>query len=303
MNSLNFLKQAKLADQLGNFRLADSLYNRAIRTVVASAFDRALIEALEKAGIKAGEKASLEAVEEAVAGAIMTAIRTGESAEFRILAKEAGLSDETIQFYIESAYKERKFNPETAKRISRLLESKLNSEESIFERMMKDVPPKETPPKDTPPIETPPSKSGLDKIKDVGSKLKDSAKQRIDSLMKNPGAKKLLKVAGIIALVGASGWYFVSVNGEPVSDEEVENALSGSEMYDLRMQAKLPSGVSQQEFQGEKAQKFVTENKDKFTNQRDFYNAALGAGDKNFANSVIAIVKKDLSLPVESEKA
>lgn len=298
MNSLNFLKQAKLADQLGNFRLADSLYNRAIRTVVASAFDRALIEALEKAGIKAGEKASLEAVEEAVAGAIMTAIRTGESAEFRILAKEAGLSDETIQFYIESAYKERKFNPETAKRISRLLENKLNSEESIFERMMKDVPPKETPP-----IETPPSKSGLDKIKDVGSKLKDSAKQRIDSLMKNPGAKKLLKAAGIIALVGASGWYFVSVNGEPVSDEEVENALSGSEMYDLRMQAKLPSGVSQQEFQGENAQKFVDENKGKFTSQRDFYNAALGAGDKNFANSVIAIVKKDLSLPVESEKA
>ena len=48
MNSLDFLKQAQLADNLGYFRLADQLYKKASRTITASAFDRALFEALEK---------------------------------------------------------------------------------------------------------------------------------------------------------------------------------------------------------------------------------------------------------------
>jgi hypothetical protein len=283
MNSIDILKQAELADKLGNFRLADSLYNRAIRTVVASGFDKALIESLEKAGIKAGETVTYDAIGRVLLNAIESALVKGEAAELRLLLKEAGVADDAIEQIVKDALENKKaMSPELFQNIAKQLEKNLNSSTSIFNRM---------------------KPNAIDKIKDVASKVKDSAKQRLESLMKNPGAKKKLLAAGIIGTVGAAGWYFVSVNGEPVSDEEVENALSASEMYDLRMQAKLPSGVSQQEFQGEKAQKFVTENKDKFTTQRDFYNAALGAGDKNFANSVIAIVKKDLSLPVESEKA
>jgi len=278
MNSLDFLKQAQLADRMGNFRLADKLFNKASRVVFASAFDKALLEALEKAGIKAGERASLEAIETALADAIMIAIRTGESAEFRILAKEVGLNDEAISKLISDARAERRFDPNIVKRMARILESKLNSEESIFNRMIRDAP--ETPIKENP------FKKGLTK-----------GKEYWDKLMSKPNAKKLLAFVGITAVAGYAGWQFVKANGEEASDEEVENALSGSEMYDLRMQA------GQQQGQNEKAQAYVDANKGKFTSQRDFYNAALGAGDKNFANDVIALVKKDLDLPIEPTKS
>lgn len=278
MNSLDFLKQAQLADRMGNFRLADKLFNKASRVVFASAFDKALLEALEKAGIKAGERASLEAIETALADAIMVAIRTGESAEFRILAKEVGLNDEAISKLISDAHAERRFDPNIVKRMARILESKLNSEESIFNRMIRDAP--ETPIKENP------FKKGLTK-----------GKEYWDKLMSKPNAKKLLTLAGITAVVGVTGWAFIKANGEEASDEEVENALSGSEMYDLRMQA------GQQQGQNEKAQAYVDANKGKFTSQRDFYNAALSAGDKNFANDVIALVKKDLDLPIEPTKS
>jgi len=196
----------------------------------------------------------------------------GESAELRLILKEAGVEDDMIEQIVKDAVNGKALESELAKRIAQDLEKNLNSSTSIFNRMK-------------------PSLS--DKIQEVGSKITGGIKQRIDALMKNPGAMKRLKAAGIIAMVGGAGWYFVTVNGDPVSDEEVENALTGSEMYDLRMQA------GQQQTQNEKAQAYVDANKGKFTSQRDFYNAALGAGDKNFANSVIAIVKKDLDLPIE----
>jgi hypothetical protein len=78
---------------------------------------------------------------------------------------------------------------------------------------------------------------------------------------------------------------------------------SPDQMYNLRMKAKTPSGVSQQELQGDKAQKFFNDNKDKFKSQREFYDAAWAAGDQNLANSVIALVKKDMpNLPREPVK-
>ena len=269
MNSINFLKQAELADNLGNFRLADQFYNRAARTVIAN---KALIEALEKAGLKAGEKATYKNAVKALINSLQAAMAKGESAELRLILKEAGVEDDMIEQIVKDAVNGKALESELAKRIAQDLEKNLNSSTSIFNRMK-------------------PSLS--DKIQEVGSKITGGIKQRIDALMKNPGAMKRLKAAGIIAMVGGAGWYFVSVNGDPVSDEEVENALTGSEMYDLRMQA------GQQQTQNEKAQAYVDANKGKFTSQRDFYNAALGAGDKNFANSVIALVKKDLDLPIE----
>lgn len=291
MNSINFLKQAQLADQMGNFRLADKLYNKAARVVISGSYDRALIEALERAGIKAGERATLEAVENALADAIMVAIRTGESAEFRLLSKEIGLEDDVVNRLISEVHAERKVDPNLIKRMARILESKLNSEESIFKRMLRDTP--DVPPKDTPPIDTPPIKTPVDKIKDTYGNIK----QKISALMKKLGpktAKQLLILAGIVAVASGTGWVFMKLNGEEASDEEVENALSGSGMYDIRMKA------GQQQAQNEKAQAYVDANKTKFTSQRDFYNAALSAGDKNFANDVIAIVKKDLELPIEN---
>jgi hypothetical protein len=273
MNSLDFLKQAQLADRMGNFRLADKLFNKASRVVFASVFDKALLEALEKAGIKAGGTISREAIVKFFLQSVEAAIVRSETRELNLLLREAGLSDETIEKIIKEAVESKKAPSEAiALQVVANLEKNLNSSTSIFNRMK-------------------PSLS--DKIQEVGSKITGGIKQRIDALMKNPGAKKMLKAAGIIAMVGGAGWYFVSVNGDPVSDEEVENALTGSEMYDLRMQA------GQQQGQNEKAQAYVDANKGKFTSQRDFYNAALGAGDKNFANSVIAIVKKDLDLPIE----
>jgi hypothetical protein len=270
MNSINFLKQAELADKLGNFRLADQLYHRAVRTVTAN---KALLEALEKAGIKAGEKATFGTAARALLDSLGAAMTKKESVELRLILKEAGVTDEMIEKIVKDAVENGKApEAEFVKRIAQDLEKNLNSSTSIFERM---------------------KPSFSNKIQEVGSKISEGTKKRIDALMKNPGAMKMLKAAGIIAMVGGAGWYFVSVNGDPVSDEEVENALTGSEMYDLRMQA------GQQQTQNEKAQAYVDANKGKFTSQRDFYNAALGAGDKNFANSVIAIVKKDLDLPIE----
>ena len=303
MNSLDFLKQAQLADNLGYFRLADQLYKKASRTVTASAFDKALAEALEKAGIKAGERASLKAIETALADAIMTAVRTGESAEFRLLAKEAGLSDKTISTYIDQAFRLRKPDPKIIGRIAKALEVKLNSEDSIFNRMFKDVPPKDVPPIETPPKDVPPIETPLDLPPSKFDKLKGNLKQTINKMMSLSSNKKKLAGLGILALgSAAAGWYFVNANGDPVSDEEVEAALNGADPYSNMYEDRMKAG--QQQRQNEAAQKFVDENKSKYTSQRAFYDAALGAGDKNFANDVIAIVKKDTpELPREPTKS
>jgi hypothetical protein len=118
---------------------------------------------------------------------------------------------------------------------------------------------------------------------------------------------------GIPALA-ALGWTVyngVIVNkntGQPISDEEGKAAMNragagtgagtgkfDSKMYDDRMK----TTPNQQMMKGNKPQEFVNANKDKYKTQREFYNAALEAGDENFANSVIALVKKDMSLDIE----
>jgi hypothetical protein len=308
MNSLDFLKQAQLADNLGYFRLADQLYKKASRTITASAFDRALFEALEKAGIKASERASLEAIEVALSDSIMAVIRTGESAEFRLFAKEAGLSDETILELMLNAFKNKRFSPTTLERMAKILENKLNSEDSIFNRMLKDVPPKDVPPKDVPPKDVPPKdippiETPLDVPPSKFDKLKGNLKQIINKMLSLSSNQKKLAGLGILVLgSAAAGWYFVNANGDPVSDEEVHAALTGDDPYSNMYEDRMKAG--QQQRQNEAAQKFVDENKSKYTSQRAFYDAALGAGDKNFANDVIAIVKKDTpELPREPTKS
>ena len=272
MNSLDFLKQAQLADNLGYFRLADQLYKKASRTVTASAFDKALLEALEKAGIKAGEKASLEAVQTALLSALRKAMTKGEAAELRLLLKESGVAEETIEKIVKNTVDEKAPTLEFLKSVAIDLEANLNGSKSIFNRMK--------------PL----------------NRTMSYVKEKISSLMKNPGAMKKLIKYGIVASVGALGWNFVNANGDPVSDEEVHAALTGDDPYSNMFEDRMKAG--QQQGQNDAAQKFVDENKSKYTSQRAFYDAALGAGDKNFANDVIAIVKKDTpELPREPTKS
>ena len=136
--------------------------------------------------------------------------------------------------------------------------------------------------------------------------------QKLQGYMKDPKIVKRLKGAGIIIVsIGAAALggppLFKAIwerTGKTATDQEVQDALNGNgtdpykDMYQKRMDA------GQQQDQNEAAQKFVDENKSKYTSQRAFYDAALGAGDKNFANDVIAIVKKDTpELPREPNKS
>ena len=122
--------------------------------------------------------------------------------------------------------------------------------------------------------------------------------------------------AGIgTGLLLAYGWTVINGTivhkdtGKPVTDEEGNAAMnsagagagsqfkSKSDMYEQRMR----TTPNQQMMKGNKPQEFVDANKGKFKTQREFYDAAFAAVDKNFANSVIAIVKKDLDLFVSDK--
>jgi len=133
----------------------------------------------------------------------------------------------------------------------------------------------------------------------------------------NPGKKPWLAWAAMIGIPAllAYGWTVYNGTivhkdtGKPVTDEEGNAAMnsagagagsqfkSKSDMYEQRMR----TTPNQQMMKGNKPQEFVDANKGKFKTQREFYDAALAAVDKNFANSVVALVKKDLDLPVSAE--
>lgn len=133
----------------------------------------------------------------------------------------------------------------------------------------------------------------------------------------NPNKKLWLAwVAGIgTAALLAYGWTVINGTivhkdtGKPVTDEEGNAAMnsagagagsqfkSKSDMYEQRMR----TNPNQQMMKGSKPQEFVDANKGKYKTQREFYEAAKAAGDDNFANSVIAIVKKDLDLFVSDK--
>ena len=63
MNVLQLLEKAYFADKLGNYKLADNIYNRVVRIAAGEmGFVDVVIKGLEKAGIAAGEKATSEAM-------------------------------------------------------------------------------------------------------------------------------------------------------------------------------------------------------------------------------------------------
>jgi hypothetical protein len=282
MNALQLLEKAYLADKLGNYKLADNIYNRVVRIAAGEmGFADIIIKGLEKAGISSGAEMTVPLMSRIFDEAVLKAITTGEKAELEALLK--GVDAETAAKVLEAveAKDATKIGVEELTKISEQLLAKANSEEAILNRLL-----------------NPPSKPGfVDKTKEVFKNITGNIQQKIQAFMKKPNAKKILAGLGILVAGGAAGVYILTrANGEKLSDEEAEEVLGKAKMYMDRMQA------GQQQAQNEAAQKFVDENKGKFTSQRAFYDAALAAGDKNFANDVIAIVKKDMNLDIEPTK-
>lgn len=282
MNALQLLEKAYLADKLGNYKLADNIYNRVVRIAAGEmGFADIIIKGLEKAGISSGAEMTAPLMSRIFDEAVLKAITTGEKAELEALLK--GVDSETAAKVLEAveAKDATKIGVEELTKISEQLLAKANSEEAILNRLL-----------------NPPSKPGfVDKTKEVFKNITGNIQQKIQAFMKKPNAKKILAGLGIVVVGSAAGVYILTrANGEKLSDEESEEVLGKAKMYMDRMQA------GQQQAQNEAAQKFVDENKGKFTSQRAFYDAALAAGDKNFANDVIAIVKKDMNLDIEPAK-
>jgi hypothetical protein len=364
MNEISLLKQASLADNMGDYKLADNLYNKAYRLASgASSVEKAILESLEKLGLSEAEKALIKGTEvsfekalEKEGGRRLAQIldKKGiEAVEKALASGDEGALREFIKLTGKAEEKE------ITAEIARLKGLKGIDREGAIKSMRADIQTRMR--RGIPPPD--PSKTPI-KI-DI---LKNS-KLAFDWLKNSgiPGWRNLLtKLPLVNKILKGFGWYIALRNGVPMlfdaAGNLVENwkaidvlkpllpslpgfgggdsestspgtdgsgsgtdgsgSADGSEaagtpepgpqnnweytspeqMYNLRMKAKLPSGVSQQEFQGAKAQEFVNANKGKFKSQRDFYNAAKGAGDENFANSVIALVKKDIpELPREPD--
>ncbi len=304
MDAIKLLEKAYLADKLGNYKLADTIYNRAVRIAAGEmGFVDVIIKGLEKAGVEAGEAATLEAMQKIFVESLEKAMAEGagaaEKAELQALIKEVEPElAAKIMRTVESG-EAAAFTREEISQAAEQLLQKANSSEAVLNRVLT-----ETPKPSVPEVNV--SKPSLvDKTKADIEKVTGNIQQRIQSFMaKKPNAKKILLGLGVVATTVGGVIYFTRPNGERLSDEEANSIIDAAEnsdpyknMYEERMKA------GQQQRQNEAAQKFVDENKSKFTSQRAFYDAALAAGDKNFANDVIAIVKKDTpELPREPVK-
>jgi len=282
MNAIKFLRQAHKADQLGYYKLADKFFNQAYRFAAGErAIEEALIKALEEAGIKGSEALSTEAIFAAVDKAIAEAVVAGgDKSTLEALLRESGATEEEIVKLMEEVATKGAEAIEKDALVTSLSES-LNGPLGIARRMKIGVPPTKP--------------SFMDKTKEQFGKLSEYTQ----NLLKNPKIAKRLKAAGwIIGVAAASvGGYLYATrpDGKTGTDQDVEDAVNGNgtDKYKNMYQDRMDAG--QQQTQNDAAQKFVDENKGKFKTQRAFYDAALGAGDKNFANDVIAIVKRDMS--------
>jgi len=292
MNAIKFLRQAHKADQLGYYKLADKFFNQAYRFAAGErAIEEAVIKALEEAGIKSGEAIATEAIVAALDKAILEAV-AGEKATLEALLREAGATEEEIVSIIDKVATEGAAALEKDALVTSLSES-LNGPIGIARRMK---------------IGVPPSKPGfVDKIKEISGNFN----QKLQGYMKDPKIVKRLKNAGIIIVatgavaLGGPPLFkaYFEKTGKTATEQDVEDAANGNgtDKYKNMYQDRMDAG--QQQTQNDAAQKFVDENKSKYTSQRAFYDAALAAGDKNFANDVIAIVKRDMnSLVVEPTK-
>ena len=289
MNAIKLLRQAQRADQLGNYKLADRLYNQAYRYAGGErAIEEAVIKALEEAGIKSSEAITTEALVAAVDKAIAEAVSGGDKSVLEALLREAGAAEDDVAKIVEKVAAEGAAALEKDALILKLSES-LNGPAGIARRMN---------------IVPPTKPSFMDKGKEMFGKISE----KWQALKDNPAALKKLKIAGIVVVgvpavaLGAPAVvkFINEKTGKPATDQEIENALNGNDPYKNMYEDRMKAG--QQQRQNDEAQKFFDENKDKFKSQREFYNAAKAKGDENFANSAIAILKKNMpELPREPQ--
>ncbi len=142
-----------------------------------------------------------------------------------------------------------------------------------------------------------------------GSTADEAAEGASNTNWKAWAAKASVAVLAAYGLYKVGGTIMSYLTGKPATDAEGNAAMnsagagagsqfkSKSDMYEQRMR----TNPNQQMMKGSKPQEFVDANKGKYKTQREFYEAAKAAGDDNFANSVIAIVKKDLDLFVSDK--
>ena len=363
MEHINFLRQASLADKKGNYKLADNLYQRALRLAggAGKIWEAELMKIIEKLALTAEEKGVLKIGEESI---VKTWEKGGAAALAGILEKRGlvALADEaatkdflrSIGIIEDEALTKmvadlKLMTPEAQKEF---IKGRIGAEIARIERGL-------------------PAKTLVQKIIN---------KENFETAFKalGPGFKKYFidnpngfgkfaawaTSAGIVYDIGARGMQFYNkVTGKEISQVAILDLItkvpglfgsggpestppgstspsgpagSGSgaageagsgeagsgaggaagtpdpttapgfqyqskeDMYQRRMKAKTPGGKFQQTLKGDAVQKFVDENKGKYNTQRAFYNAAKAAGDENFANSVIALVKKDLDLVVDT---
>jgi hypothetical protein len=351
MEHINFLRQASLADKMGNYKLADNLFLRALRLAggAVNIFEAEIMKLLERLALTAEEKEALKLGEKSL---VKTWEKGGSATLADILEKRgiAALSDEaatkeflrsvgiTEEEALTKAITELKGKTPADQKdyiLGRIgaeiarIESTMAAK-TIVQRAFN----KETVIKALKGLGTVaeflyknPNNAikGLAYLSSVGV-VYDITTTGIEFFSKLTGKK--LEIPQVLEMLKAAPGLFSSGGPEstPPGSTPPESAGSGSgaageggaagipdpttapgfqyktkeDMYERRMKAKLPDGKFQQTSQGDKAQKFVEDNKTKYKTQREFYNAALAAGDKNFANSVIALVKKDLDLNVDT---
>jgi hypothetical protein len=364
MEEISFLKQASLADKMGKYKLADNLFQKALRLASgASVFEAELLKVIEKLAltdaekelVKAGETSLVQGFKKGGAEALAlilekrgTASLAGGDAAVADFLRSVGIIEEDA---ITAILKEMKtLNAEGQ---LKLIRQKVGLEVARVRNGM-------------------PAKTLTQKV--FNKENAEAAFKALGPFFKkylidNPnGFGKILAwmtSAGIVYDIGARGFqFFNKLTGKEISQVAIIDLItkvpglfgsggpestppgpaggsgsssepgsgSGSgtageagsgaggaagtpdptiapgfqykskdDMYERRMKAKMPGGKFQQTLQGDAVQDYVNANKDKFKTQREFYDAAFTAKDKNFANSVIALVKKDLDLPVSAQ--
>jgi tetratricopeptide (TPR) repeat protein len=85
MNTIKYLEQAKLADSLGKYKLADNLYAKAVRLAAPPPTSTIFVELADKALIEAAERA------------LQAALRSGDEAAIRQALRERGFTEAGIE--------------------------------------------------------------------------------------------------------------------------------------------------------------------------------------------------------------
>ena len=354
MNSLDFLKQAKLADSLGNFKLADRLLEKAIRlsaipppTTLEPVIEAILREALEKAAKAATDAEARKALlevglsEETIdalakrAGGIRnintnTIVMEGVNVKVERRASHIFVGEGAAEHQVKLtglelnqllaildkplateernrlvAFIRRYLNRRRTETIPSELAAEINTSKIDYTKPRPEGP---RPPAPETPIETP-IETPLEESEGIISKIKNRfrRKPKSESLDMPTRKSKVMKWAiGLgatgLGLLGLKllGDKLVDKNGKEVNYFDIDLnklGLPDDTMYKDRTEA------GQQQAQEPKALAFIEKHKDNpaIKDQRDWYNLALQEGKKesndpktvkNFANDVIAIIKK-----------